>query len=287
MERTQLFFLNACSASEQLISIHKVAGRRGAFRSIEHVTSVLLLSHDDSGAASQSLESNCDCIPASLRKLRYNPAPKVCMPTKTPLIGALRSFFRDAQIAKAHAVSIDALREARAIHAERARSSDVGDDPRANRHARNPGLLLGRVDHRRRCYRPGVRSSEQRRSSNRRRHCTIAARDCLSRFRMKREGDAITPTQESLLRSLVLLLQDGAIYEVRRLRTCASRWRAVLRRAHVGRLSGIHGGRAVRGQRRGKRPGQAAGLRLELSYAAVCAASYHAFSCCDVLPPDL
>ena len=42
------------------------------------------------------------------------------MPTKTPLLGALRSFFRDAQIAKAHAVSIDALREIRAIHAERA-----------------------------------------------------------------------------------------------------------------------------------------------------------------------
>ncbi len=47
------------------------------------------------------------------------------MPTKTPLLGALRSFFRDAQIAKAHAVSIDALREVRAIHAERARRRGV------------------------------------------------------------------------------------------------------------------------------------------------------------------
>ena len=55
MERTQLFFLKACSASEQLISRRKVAGRHSAFRSIEHVTSVLLLSHHDAGAASQSV----------------------------------------------------------------------------------------------------------------------------------------------------------------------------------------------------------------------------------------
>src|SRR4029078_11080785 len=58
--------------------------------------------------------------PPSRQQVRYNPALKVCMPTKTPLLGALRSFFRDAQIAKAHALSIDALREIRAIHAERA-----------------------------------------------------------------------------------------------------------------------------------------------------------------------
>ena len=47
------------------------------------------------------------------------------MPTKTPLLGALRSFFRDAQIAKAHALPIDALREVRAVHAERARRRGV------------------------------------------------------------------------------------------------------------------------------------------------------------------
>ena len=47
------------------------------------------------------------------------------MPTKTPLLGALRSFFRDAQIANAHGVPIDALREVRAIHAERARRRGV------------------------------------------------------------------------------------------------------------------------------------------------------------------
>ena len=47
------------------------------------------------------------------------------MPTKTPLLGALRSFFRDAQIAKAHALSIDALREVRAVHAERAQRRGV------------------------------------------------------------------------------------------------------------------------------------------------------------------
>ena len=52
-------------------------------------------------------------------------ATKVCMPTKTPLLGALRSFFRDAQIAKAHGVPVDALREVRAIHAERARRRGV------------------------------------------------------------------------------------------------------------------------------------------------------------------
>jgi len=47
------------------------------------------------------------------------------MPTKTPLLGALRSFFRDAQIANAHGVPIDALREVRAIHSERARRRGV------------------------------------------------------------------------------------------------------------------------------------------------------------------
>ena len=47
------------------------------------------------------------------------------MPTKTPLLGALRSFLRDAQIAKAHGVPVDALREVRAIHAERARRRGV------------------------------------------------------------------------------------------------------------------------------------------------------------------
>src|SRR6186997_2925242 len=41
------------------------------------------------------------------------------MPTRTPLLGALRSFLRDARVAKAHALSIDDLREVRAIHPER------------------------------------------------------------------------------------------------------------------------------------------------------------------------
>jgi hypothetical protein len=45
MVRTQLLFLNACGVSQQLISRHKVASRRGAFRPLEQVTSVLLFSH--------------------------------------------------------------------------------------------------------------------------------------------------------------------------------------------------------------------------------------------------
>ncbi len=55
MERTQLFFLNACGASQQLISGRKVACRRRAFRPIEQVTSVLLVSHGVSAAFSQSV----------------------------------------------------------------------------------------------------------------------------------------------------------------------------------------------------------------------------------------
>src|SRR6187431_310980 len=51
--------------------------------------------------------------------------PKVCMSTKTPLLGALRSLFRDAQIAHARGVSVDALREIRAVHAELARQRGV------------------------------------------------------------------------------------------------------------------------------------------------------------------
>ena len=50
VKRTQLFFLNACGASQQLISGRKVALRHGAFRLIERV---LLLSHHDSGDASK------------------------------------------------------------------------------------------------------------------------------------------------------------------------------------------------------------------------------------------
>jgi hypothetical protein len=45
MERTQLIFLNACGASQQLIRGHKVASRCGAFRPLEQVTSVLLFGH--------------------------------------------------------------------------------------------------------------------------------------------------------------------------------------------------------------------------------------------------
>jgi hypothetical protein len=55
MERTQFLFLNACGASQQLSSRRKVASRRGAFRPIEHVTSVPLFSHRVSRAFSQSV----------------------------------------------------------------------------------------------------------------------------------------------------------------------------------------------------------------------------------------
>src|SRR4029078_4401047 len=99
----------------------------------------------------------------------------------------------------------------------------------ANRQTRNLGLLLGRVDHRRGLHRPGVRSGEQWRRSSRRRRRTIAACDRVSRTRLEREGAAIAFTQEPVRRSLVLLLQGGAIYELRRLRTAASRRSAVLR----------------------------------------------------------
>jgi monoamine oxidase len=47
------------------------------------------------------------------------------MPAKTPLLGALRSLFRDAQTAKAHGVTVEAIREARAIEAELARRRGV------------------------------------------------------------------------------------------------------------------------------------------------------------------
>jgi hypothetical protein len=54
MERTQFLFLNACGASQQLISRGKVASRRGAFRPIDQVTNVLLFSHRVSRASSHS-----------------------------------------------------------------------------------------------------------------------------------------------------------------------------------------------------------------------------------------
>ena len=110
---------------------------------------------------------------------------------------------------------------------------------------------------------PAFALANNGRSSNRRRRCTISARGCLSGTLMEREGDAIASSQEPLLRRLVLLLQGGAIYELRRLRTGASRWSAVLRRAHVGRLPGIHGGRGVGGQTRRKTAGRTAGLGLK------------------------
>jgi hypothetical protein len=69
MERTQLFFLNACGASQQLISRHKIAIRRGTFRPIEHLTSVLMFGHRVSGFPMQSVLRNCDCSPASLLQL--------------------------------------------------------------------------------------------------------------------------------------------------------------------------------------------------------------------------
>jgi monoamine oxidase len=47
------------------------------------------------------------------------------MSTKTPLLGALRTFFRDAQIARARGVSVEALREVRAVQAELARQRGV------------------------------------------------------------------------------------------------------------------------------------------------------------------
>ena len=47
------------------------------------------------------------------------------MSTKTPLLGALRSFFRDAHIANARGVSIEALHEIRAVQAELARQRGV------------------------------------------------------------------------------------------------------------------------------------------------------------------
>ena len=47
------------------------------------------------------------------------------MSAKTPLLGALRSLFRDVQTANAHGFSVEALREVRAAHAELARRGGV------------------------------------------------------------------------------------------------------------------------------------------------------------------
>jgi hypothetical protein len=41
VERTQLGLLNACGASQQLISRRQVAIRRGVFSHLEHVSSIL------------------------------------------------------------------------------------------------------------------------------------------------------------------------------------------------------------------------------------------------------
>jgi monoamine oxidase len=106
---------------------------------------------------------------------------------------------------------------------------DMGGDPRASRHARNPGLLLGRIDHRRRRHRHGVRHGEQWRRSNRCRHCAISDCGGISRTVLEWEDDTVASSQESLLRRLVLLLPDGAIYELRRVRAGASGRSAVLR----------------------------------------------------------
>jgi hypothetical protein len=55
MERTQLFFLNACGGSQQLISRRKIASHRGAFRSIKYLTSILTFGHRVSGASVHSV----------------------------------------------------------------------------------------------------------------------------------------------------------------------------------------------------------------------------------------
>jgi hypothetical protein len=55
MERTQLFFLNARRAFQQLISRHQIASRRGTFRPIEHLPSVLMFGHRVSGFPMQSV----------------------------------------------------------------------------------------------------------------------------------------------------------------------------------------------------------------------------------------
>ena len=72
-------------------------------------------------------------------------------------------------------------------------------------------------------------NGEQRRRSNRRSHCTISNRARVPRAFMERKSDAIPSSQEPVVRRFVLVLQDGAIYELRRLRAGAPGWRAVLR----------------------------------------------------------
>src|SRR5262245_60398973 len=47
------------------------------------------------------------------------------MTTRTPLLGALRSLFRDARIAKAQGVAVNAVRDARTICGERTRRDGV------------------------------------------------------------------------------------------------------------------------------------------------------------------
>src|SRR5262245_16433523 len=47
------------------------------------------------------------------------------MSTRTPLLGALRSCFRDVQIARRRGVSVEALRGIRAVRAELARQRGV------------------------------------------------------------------------------------------------------------------------------------------------------------------
>ena len=64
----------------------------------------------------------------------------------------------------------------------------------------------------------------------------------LSRSRVERQGDAVAP-QEPVLPRVVLLLQARPVHDVRRLRGRAPGRRALCRRAHVHRLSGLHGGR--------------------------------------------
>ena len=44
---------------------------------------------------------------------------------RTPLLSTLRCLFRDARVARAHGVSLEALREIRAVHAERVKARGI------------------------------------------------------------------------------------------------------------------------------------------------------------------
>ena len=79
---------------------------------------------------------------------------------------------------------------------------------------------------------------------------------------VERQGDAVAPAQEPALPGVVLVLQGRSIHDVRRLRRRAAGRRAVLRRAHVDRLPGLHGRRGIRGAARRQGTGGDAGAQL-------------------------